>query len=271
MLSESIINEYIKSIPALPSVVKNCMNALANEDLVKAADFASEDNALMSYLRNIVNKPIFGFRSDIKDARQLFGVLGLSRARQLLYSYYILLLLPNEWEVFEFDAHKFQELQARFIHHWSKILDSLGNQDKEIASIVTVIPAALIVCEMLFRPINDTVVLLKEKKSFSYEAILMKMTGYSLFDIIILIAKKWEISEKSMQILSNLSSKEEENIANKEAQLSEYLRLLLFYEMSRPVIIESGLNELFELNVAFDVSVMENFYTLISEDSDEAN
>lgn len=270
MLSESTINEYIQSIPPLPAVVKNCMSALAKEDLVKAADFASEDKALMSYLRNIVNKPIFGFRSDIKDARQLFGVLGLSRARQLLYSYYILLLLPKNWEVFEFDSYKFQELQARLIFHWSKILESIGNHDKETASIITVIPAALIVCEMLFRSVNDTVILLREKKSMSYESILVKMTGRSLFDIVSLIAKKWEMSETSMQIIANLSCKEE-GVFGKNAQLIEYLRLLLFYEMSRPVIMESGLNDLFELEMAFDSTVMESFYILMSEEADETD
>jgi HD-like signal output (HDOD) protein len=270
MLSEATINEYVKSVPAIPKVVKNCMSALYEEDLTKAADFAFEDKALMNYLKNIVNKPIFGFRSDIKDARQLFGVLGLSRARQLLYSYYVLLLLPKNWEVFDFDSHKFQEFQARLIFHWSKILEKIGEDNKEIASVVTIIPASLIVCEMLFRSMKDTVSLLREKKSMSYESILIKMTGFTLFDISLLIARKWELSQKALHLLQNLS-KNEEDSCEKESPLVQYLKLLLFYEMSRPVIIESGLSDMFELEIDFDANITEEFYLIVSEKIDETD
>jgi len=102
MLSEEMIQEYIKSIPPIPEVVKECIDAINEGDLVKAALIASEDRALMTFLHNIVNKPIFGFRTDVKDAKQIFGVLGLSKAKQIIFSYYVLLLVPKSWEVFRF-------------------------------------------------------------------------------------------------------------------------------------------------------------------------
>lgn len=264
MLSETTINEYIKSIPPIPEVVKNCISAINAEDLVKAADIAIEDRALMKYLENIVNKPIFGFRSDIKNARQMFGVLGLTRAKQLIYSYYILLLVPKNWEVFEFDNHKFQDFQARLIHNWSKVLKTISNNNKEIDSAITIIPAALIVCEMLFRQINDTVKLLRERKNMSYENILEKMTGRTLFDIASIIAKEWGFSQEVIELVKNISQRKE-GVFGKNAEIMQYLRLLLIFEMSRPVMIQSGLSDMFELDAAFDEKISENFYTLISE------
>ena len=102
MISKPALEKYISSIPPIPNVVKACAHALEEGDLVKAADEAAKDGALMLYLRQLVNKPIFGFRSTIKEPRQLFGILGLSRARQLLCAYYTQLLLPKKWEVFHF-------------------------------------------------------------------------------------------------------------------------------------------------------------------------
>jgi len=77
MLSETTINNYIETIPPIPKIVKECSRLLDEGDLVAAADKASEDRALIHYLQNIVNKPIFGFRDEIKNPRQIFGILGL--------------------------------------------------------------------------------------------------------------------------------------------------------------------------------------------------
>lgn len=260
MLTQASIDEYIKTIPPIPEVVKKTMKALDSGDLVKAADIAMSDKALMHYLQSIVNKPIFGFRSTIKDARQLFGVLGLERAKQLIHSYSILLLTPSNWEVFEFDSHKFQDFQAKLIYSWGKILDHLQNKNKDLHSAVTIIPASLIVCEMLFRPISDTVKLLQEKKDISYAQILEKMTEKNLFDIALIVAKEWDFDQSVIDLIENLSKKESND------ELTCYMKLLLVFEMSRTVMIESGLSELFNIEIECDESLSENFFSLMSEE-----
>ena len=94
MLTDSAIESYINSIPPLPKIVRECSELLGKGNLVAAANKASEDRALIQYLQNIVNKPIFGFRSNVKDPNQIFGILGLSKAKQILHGYYLLLILP---------------------------------------------------------------------------------------------------------------------------------------------------------------------------------
>lgn len=260
MLTQSSIDAYIKTIPPIPDVVKKTMKELSDGDLVRAADVAVSDKALMNYLQNIVNKPIFGFRSTIKDSRQLFGILGLERAKQLIHSYSILLLAPSKWEVFEFDTHKFQELQARLIYSWGKILEHLNSDNKELHSAITIIPASLIVCEMLFRPIEDSVKLLQRTKNISYEEILYKMTEKNLFDIALLVAKEWNFDESIISLIQNLSNPEAKD------KITCYMKMLLVFEMSRPIILQSGLSELFNLKVDCDESLSENFFALMGEE-----
>ena len=121
MLSKTTINNYIDSVPPIPEVVKRCVEALDSNDLHLAANIANEDRALINYLKIIVNKPIFGFVGEIKDTSQIFSILGLLKAKQLMYSYYLLLILPKDWNVFDFSSTKFQDFQARLIYDWGKI------------------------------------------------------------------------------------------------------------------------------------------------------
>jgi HD-like signal output (HDOD) protein len=264
MLSSTTISNYIESIPPVPKIVKRCSEALNSGDMVLAADIANEDRALIHYLQNIVNKPIFGFRDEIKNARQIFGILGIYKAKQLIYSYYLLLLLPSEWKVFKFNNIKFQDFQARLIFNWGKIVQEIKSEDDEIIPAVSIIPASLIVCEMLFRDIHSTVKLLRNTKQLSYEKILLKMTGRTFFDISSLVAKKWEFSEKTVNFIEKLGDK---NIGDSDEHFSEiiYLRLLLIYELSRQVMVQSELSDLFEVEPVFDDEITENFYKIVQE------
>ena len=262
MLSATTINNYIESIPPVPKIVKRCAQALENGDMVRAADIANEDRALTHYLQNIVNKPIFGFRDEIKNCRQIFGIFGILKAKQLIYGYYLLLILPKKWEVFDFDSTKFQDFQARLIYHWGKIVKFLGKEDAEIISAISIIPASLVVCEMLFKDINSTVKLLKKTKQISYENILFKMTQRTFFDISSLIAKKWDFSDTSVLLISKIGDSNDSDFGNNTLAIL-YLRLLLIYEMSRPMMIQSGLSDLFDLEPVLDYEITENFYKII--------
>ncbi len=265
MLSNTTIEHYIKSIPAIPEVVKRCSDALQSGDMISAADIASEDKALTHYLETIVNKPIFGFADEVKDIRQIFGILGMSKAKQLMYGYYLLLILPKRWEVFDFNSRKFQDLQARLIYNWGKIVKFLQTHESDIISAVSIMPASLIVCEMLFSDINSTVKLLKSSKQLSYEAILQKMTGRTFFDISSVIAQKWDFSQEIVELIAKMGDEDTDKLGKSSLEIT-YLRLLLIYEMSSPVMVKSGLNDLFELEPIFDDEIIESFYKIIRED-----
>jgi len=265
MLSETTIDNYIETIPPVPKVVKLCIDSLNDGDLVHAADIASEDRAFIHYLQNIVNKPIFGFRDEVKEARQIFGILGLSKAKQLIYGYYLLLILPKKWEVFDFNTSLFQDFQARLIHHWGKIVKFLGKDDNSLNQAISIIPATFVISEMLFRDINSTVKLLRDKKQMSYETIFYKMTDRTFFEISAMIAKKWDFSDDIVEMINKIGDLKEGDFGE-NALLISYLRLLLVYEMSRPAIIKAGLSDLFHLEPVFDDDILNNFYKIIQEE-----
>ncbi|MDY0238150.1 MAG: HDOD domain-containing protein [Campylobacterales bacterium] len=265
MITNSDLDRYIASIPSLPKVVRDCVKALNDGDLVAAANFAKEDKALMFYLKDIVNKPIYGFRTEIKDANQLFGILGLGRARQILQAYYTKLISPTKWEVFELNSQVFQEFQADLMVKWGNILSFCKNNDSEVLKTASIIPAALAAAEAIFREHLETLNVLKSQHAFSYDYILKKTTGYNFKDIIIQIAKKWELTSKSVEFIELLYEDEYKN------DTVEYLKLLIQYELSRPNLMQSGANDLFEFDSFANEELIENFYKIIEKAESEAN
>jgi HD-like signal output (HDOD) protein len=262
MISQAELDDYISSVPPLPKVVKACSDALEEGDLIKAADEAAKDGALMFYLKELVNKPIFGFRTTIKDSRQLFGALGLSRARQFLYAYYANLLLPQKWIFFDLDKRVFQEFQAHIMVKWERILQKQNIDNDEMLKAASLIPSALAVCENIFKNHLVTIKLIREQKPLSYDLILYKLTKMHFIDVAIQIARKWELSTAIEELLLDFKD------TKPHGDLIEYLKLLIQYELSRPELVQSGVNDFFELTIFANDDLIADFYSLIKEDKD---
>ncbi len=261
MLTKDDIDKYLDSIPPIPQTIKTTLMYLECSDMIQAANTAKEDRAFVEYLSSIVNRPIFGFRDDIKNINQIFGILGLGRAKQIVYSYYMHIIMPKKWEVFDFSNKKFQELQANLMIQWSKILDALKIHDRDLEQSITLVPASLIVCEMLFRDMKDTVVLLKQTKDITYDEILYKMSGLKLLDVVEKIAAKWDFEESITLFLKDAFYE------NSKEELGQLLRLMLSYEMSKPYIINSGLNDFFDFSMDFQEEYVLKFQALIGIES----
>ncbi len=83
-------------------------------ELTKAAKVAQSDLALAAYLKELVDKPIYGFRNQISDVSQIFGILGVSGSQQTVYNYMTTLLSPAKWQLFKLKSKKtFHDLQAK--------------------------------------------------------------------------------------------------------------------------------------------------------------
>ena len=61
MITNEQINNFIEKIPPAPKALQLTIMFLNSGELVKAAQIAETDLALKAYLKNIVNKPIYGF------------------------------------------------------------------------------------------------------------------------------------------------------------------------------------------------------------------
>ena len=266
MVTKEEIHDYIASIPPSPVTLKNVLTCLRQGELSKAAVEAAEDPALKLYLQNIVNKPIYGFKNDIKDVGQIFGVLGLAQAEQIVYNYMISLLTPKKWELFALNEKSFSDIQDNLGINWKKVLEHKGITDKSIYSSISLLPASIIVCEALFNAKKEEVDLLRSVKEIDYSTILQRLSGMDLYTLCDEIAKAWEMPEMiSRIVMASSGLKDESDTEIKE--LSQWMHLLFFHQLSQPLCVEAGLNDFIEFNIDYVQDIYEEFSELLMEES----
>lgn len=258
MITKEIIDSFIEKIPPAPQALKATLLHLKAGDLVKAATAAKEDKALSSYLKVLVNKPIYGFKSEVSDVSQIFGILGVNRSQQAVYNYMTTLLSPSKWILFKLNRVVFYNLQADLSMNWQKILKYLEIEDTDILSAISLLPSSIIVSEALFCEKKDDVDLLRSTHAIDLNTVLQRLCGVDLFDISEQIAQKWEMPENIATILqcaSGVKPSEDETI-NK---LGKWMHLLLFYTLSQPKYIEAELNDFIDFQVEYVGDIYDDF------------
>jgi hypothetical protein len=259
---EEILN-YIEKIPPAPKIIKETLRLLQLGELPKAAKVAKEDLALSAYLRSLVNKPIYGFKNEVKDIAQIFSILGVARSQQAVYNYLLGLLSPKEWKFFKLSQKTFYDLQDQLSVHWSKILAHLHVKDPQIEASITLLPSSVIVAEALFASHEKNVTLIRTAKDIDLNTILQRLSGYTLFDIAQMIAKKWEMDEKIPKIVQYASGVADINQKDPIIVYGKWMHLLMFYIFSKPHCIEAGLNDFIEFNVDFVADIYEEFMEVV--------
>ena len=262
MITNEQIESYIEKIPPTPKALKETLQFLNSGELLKAAHTARTDKALSTYLKVLVNKPIYGFRTEVSDVSQIFGILGLSRSQQAVYNYMTSLLSPSKWVLFKLNRVLFYNLQADLSMNWQKILTHLHIEDKEILTAISLLPASIIVSEALFCEKKKDVDILRSVNAIDLNTILQRLCGVDLFGICEKIALKWEMSQSIAEILlasSGLRPASSEQIN----QLGKWMHLLLFYTLSKPKYIEAELNDFIDFQIEYVEDIYEDFSTLM--------
>lgn len=264
MITSEALQNFISSIPPCPKQLKLTLDLLEQGELVKAANAASEDLALSNYLKAFVNRPIFFFKKEITDVNQIFGILGLTQTKELLYHYMMHLFSPKKWELFNLNEKSFSDLQVSLSSYWKKILDHEKIKDESISSLISLVPASIIVTELIFSSHIKEVNLLREQQNMDYNTILERLVGVNLFDLTEMIGQTWEMDAKSLKVLK-ASSGLKPCGDSKRCQIAQYMHMLLFYILSRPEFLECGLNDFLDFNPEFVMPIMENFQSIVSE------
>ena len=262
LIKQEKINSFIEKIPPSPKALQVTIMLLNNGELVKAAQIAETDLALKAYLKNIVNKPIYGFKNEVSEISQIFGILGVSSSQQTVYNYMINLLSPDKWILFKLNSASFHELQAKLSRRWKQILVHLEIDDIEIESAITLLPASIIVTEALFNDLIDDVKMLRSVNDLNYNTILMRLCKLDLFDICEQVSKKWDMPTKIAQIIqasSGFKPTDDEEINT----LAKWMHLLLFYELSQPIFIEAQLNDFIEFQIDYVSDIFDDFSQLM--------
>lgn len=258
MITKDKIDFFIDKIPPSPKALRETLSLLNSGELVRAAHAAEQDLALKAYLKHIVNKPIYGFKNEVSEISQIFGILGVSSSQQTVYNYMITLLSPKKWILFKLNAHTFHDLQARLSLKWKLILNHLNINDKEIESAITLLPASIIVSEALFSDKIEDVNLLRSVHDLDLNTILVRLCKIDLFDICELISKKWDMPDDVAKIIQASSGIKPSKDSSINA-LAKWMHLLLFYELSQPTFVEAGLNNFIDFQIDFVSDIYDDF------------
>ena len=262
MITNEIIDSFIEKIPPAPKALKETLLFLNAGELVKASHVAKEDKALSTYLKVLVNKPIYGFRNEVSDVSQIFGILGVSKSQQAVYNYMMTLLSPSKWQLFKLNRVLFYNLQADLSMNWQKILTHLEIEDKDILSSISLLPASIIVSEALFCEKKKDVELLRSVNPIDLNTILKRLCNTDLFDICEQIATKWEMPadvSAIIQAASGVKPSEDERSNN----LGKWMHLLLFYTLSQPKYIEAELNDFIDFQIEYVEDIYSDFSDLM--------
>ena len=258
MITNKQIENYIEKIPPSPVALRKTLHFLDEGELVKAAHVAKEDRALSLYLKVLVNKPIYGFRTEVSEVSQIFGILGVNRSQQAVYNYMMTLLSPSKWVLFKLNRVLFYNLQAELSMNWQKILTYLEVEDKDILSAISLLPASIIVSEALFCDKKKDVDILRSVNPIDFNTILERLCGINLFGICEKIAKKWEMPKNISEII--LASSGLRTTSNEQInQLGKWMHLLLFYTLSQSKYIEAELNDFIDFQIEYVADIYDDF------------
>jgi hypothetical protein len=104
--------------------------------------------------------------------------------------------------------------------------------------------------------------LLRASKNLDYSTILKRLSGKDLFDVSEMIARKWEMSAASIEIV-NCASGAKSSKDKKIKRLGKWMHLLLFFILSKPEYIEAGLNDFIHFNVEYVEEIYEPFMNIM--------
>ena len=262
MITNEQIESYIEKIPPAPKALRETLLFLNAGELTKAAKTAQEDKALSSYLKVLVNKPAYGFRSEVKEISQIFGILGVAKSQQAVYNYMMTLLSPSKWVLFKLNRVLFYNLQADLSMNWQKILTHLNIEDKDILSSISLLPASIIVSEALFCEKKADVDLLRSINPIDLNTVLKRLTGLDLFDICKKIAYKWEMPTIVGEIIDSASGTKPSEDTDVDL-LAKWMHLLLFYTLSQPQFIEAELNDFIDFQIEYVGDIYDEFATVM--------
>ena len=258
MITQDKIEDFIERIPPAPEALRKTLSHLKAQDLTKAAVSAKADMALNAYLKNIVNKPIFGFRNEVSDISQIFGILGVARSQQAVHNYMMSLLSPSKWELFKLNKSSFYNLQAELTANWQKILKHLHIENKDIESAISLLPASIIVSEALFSEKIEDVKLLRSVNDIDLNTILKRLCETDLFDIAERIGKKWEMEPITIEIVQ-ASSGVKPSVDAELNLLGKWMHMLLFFTLSKSVYIDAGLNDFIDFQTDYVMEIYSDF------------
>jgi HD-like signal output (HDOD) protein len=262
MVTQQKITEYLKKVPPLSESLQKTFEFLDNGDLAGASKAAALDPTIIYYLKQIVNSAAFGFRNEVTEPSQIFSILGIARVKQLLYAFMVHSMAPKEWSFFKLSTDDFVQFQASMMHSWEEIIKA-EKADEYFLSASAIMSAGLVVADAIFGDHYDDVALIRQVEDLDLDTILERVANMRFDSIVVEVAKIWDVEPNIIELVKLSFAKEDCDFEDMKCKLSKYLHLLLFYELSRPVMLEAGANSFVEFNPQYVSEVFSRFQNIV--------
>lgn len=163
-------------------------------------------------------------------------MLGIDLFRSIVLSYFIFLKSPKTYRVFNLKIIDLIEFNSKILSDWIRIINTFDDKYRSYLPFASYSLACLIICEKIFSmypyPVSDIVLY----SDVSYNKILQKRYGFSL----------WEIILKAMNMERN-------SLSEDDRKMLYYFKILLSYEASRPEFYELGIDKILDVSVHADM------------------
>jgi HD-like signal output (HDOD) protein len=135
--------------------------------------------------------------------------------------------------------------------------------EEKYLSAAAILSAGLVVADAIFADHASDVALIRESGEIDLDTILERVSGLNFEKLVATIAKKWEIDPDVVRLVVLAFGKEECD-GEPPCELAKMLHLLLFYELSRPAMMDAGANAFVAFNPEFVSPVLEKFQDVVS-------
>ena len=258
LVTKEDINNYLKDVPPVPETVKECLDYLENGDLRQAALAADKDIVLKKQIESVVNSAYFALPNKVENTVQLFSMIGLEMARNLVYTYLVSLLEPKKWQIF--NNFPFADFQANFLNLYETYAKlELGEEAyKRYSTLGAIIPSAVCVVDSLLGDKKEQLESITLAAPLEIGTLLKRLTGITLFGISAKIADIWEVEQEFQEMLL------EAECDQCDDKIAALLHFIFFYLASKPQFLE--VNSLIRFNVNC-VDLIPKTYERILNDS----
>ncbi len=264
MISKEVVLSYIEQIPSSQEIIQKAIKLLDANELEKTVLVLQTSPAIIDYLQKMSQKGMFPLQEKEPSLNMVLIFFGCKRAKAILYSYLISIMLPKKWLLFNMTNELFFELNSELARQWEQILErkSPKNINKYIAAS-SLITASVAICDSIFGAEKEQIETICSVAHVDFSVLLKRLTGMSIFDIAKLVGEKLKFDDAVIDVIMHTADASALLAETESATIAKYLHLLLFFTLSRPQFISAGLNSFLKFNAEEVVDILEDFNDML--------
>lgn len=262
---ESQISKFLAAIPASPKTVSEAIKLAKDNKLAEAAAVLEADPIIKAYILNKASSPSFTFIEKPKNLSHALSLFGAPLSLAVLESYLLEALMPKKWHIFKLSNEQYHSIHNSMLTRWQNILDkTVPSKARVYASAAALLLASLPICDVLLASKSEYMELVREN-GLKLNDVLFRLGKMSLYSVAAKVGELLDF-DKNAIMLVRLAEKPMLNESKELEKLSKLLHLLLFYQLSEPLALESGLDAFAVCHTSFIGDELETFMNIVGAD-----